>query len=379
MEHANAVDEIVTPALVPSLLSIAEHQKKLQTPIAKVCGNRGTWLSSFNSSWNFGELDSDESIWHTGTLEQRKTVLKKVRTENPELALEWLQQTWQQEDANQRLAFLEQFRDNISSIDITFLESLSSDKSKKVKETAFEALLAIPESDIVKLFAKTLKDSITVDKNSFNTTLHLTIADESIYKKGLDKLSSNKEVTDELYMFSQLIASVPPSFWENEFQLSKLEAVKLFQNSEHREIFIPAFASSIIRFKQKEQALVFVENSTHFFAGLIPLLDGEKKDKYCQRYFNAHKEQIMYYVGNFTEEWSVRLANLIVAHAANNVYTYNRAYYSSNVHLFPDKIVESLNIIKPESQYYVDSWSNMVAHIEKVIDYKQKIKTSFKK
>jgi hypothetical protein len=137
-------NQIVQPVFIPQLFDIGINQKKLQTIISICCGNRGEWLSQLNTSWAFIQQQLPEQLWQTGTFEQRKTVLQTIRADKPELAIEWLQQTWPQEDANTKTNLLQLLQINISEKDIDFLNGLSKEKSKKVKDEAIKLLKKIP-------------------------------------------------------------------------------------------------------------------------------------------------------------------------------------------------------------------------------------------
>src|SRR6185503_17502119 len=140
LHHCYEKQQIILPESIPAILSAGVQQKKLHLLIAACCGKRGEWLAGFNPEWNFSSTQTDEELWQTGTFEQRKELLKQKRKAEPAKAREWLQQTWSLEDANTKTALVELLAENIGEEDISFLESLSGEKSKKVKDAALQLL-----------------------------------------------------------------------------------------------------------------------------------------------------------------------------------------------------------------------------------------------
>jgi hypothetical protein len=205
LEHCTAKEQIVWPDIVPRLFNEAMMQKKLQNLVAACCGKRGAWLSRFNSDWNFSTAATDEQLWETGTPEQRKAVLHEVRLANPAQAREWLQKTWPQEDAGTKTELLQLLASNVSEEDIPFLESLTTEKSKKVKDTALRLLKQIPNSSMVQQYRQFLQQAIVVKKEKnflglgrqLSFKIQLPADMESIFKTGIEKLSSSKELSDD--------------------------------------------------------------------------------------------------------------------------------------------------------------------------------------
>ena len=202
LQHCHEKQKLVLPETVPHLLGIAVQQKKLQFLVASCCGKRGEWLASFNSEWNFSSTQTGEELWQTGTLEQRKEILKQTRKADPAKAREWVQQTWAQEDANTKQGLLEILSENTSEQDISFLESLSTEKSKKVKDQAFQLLRQIPGSSILQQYEEIIKQGVVIKKEkallgiSNKTVLQFQVPasiPESIFKSGIEKLSGQKK------------------------------------------------------------------------------------------------------------------------------------------------------------------------------------------
>ncbi len=384
--RCNAKNRVVHPPFIPYLLSEGVQQKKLQTLIASCCGKRGEWLSRFNESWNFSQNQTTEQLWQTGTPDQRKQVFKELREKEPALARDWLQQTWPQEDANTKNAFLEIFSINIGEADIPFLESLSGEKSKKVKDEAIGLLKQISSSPVVQLYQQVLKQSVELKKEKALLGLsskmvlrfHLSPGfDESIFKTGIDKLSSNKEFTDDQFILFQLIQSVPPSFWETQLAADAKTVIEQFQKDETGKKMIPALVIATTKFKDAQWALHLMQHSTIFYLEIIPLLPLQKQEEYSNRYFEQFEDSIIQYAVQRETEWSLPLTKNIFRHLAKNPYHYNRPFFSQHIHLIPAGIAAELEKCTPPEEQLRNTWSNTSDYIIKLLSLKTQTLNAF--
>jgi hypothetical protein len=379
LQQCNAKGQLVQPELIPSLLAEGVQQKKLQTLIAACCGKRGEWLSRFNVAWNFSQNQTAEKLWQTGTPEQRKAILKDTRAIDASLAREWLQQTWPQEDANTKTAFLEIFSINISDADIPFLESQSTDKSKKVKELSIHLLKQIPTSPVVQLYQQVLQQSVELKKEKalFGLTskmvlqFHLPVGfDESIFKTGIDKLSNNKEFTDDQFIIFQLIQSVPPALWETQLSADAKTIIEQFQKDDIGKKMMPALVIATAKYKDAEWALHLMHHSSIFYMELIPLLPLEKQEQYSNQFFEQFADNIIQYAVQRESEWSTTLTKNIFRHIAKNPYNYTRSFFSQYIQLIPAPIVAELEKCTPPEEHLRTMWSNSSDYIIKLISLK---------
>jgi Family of unknown function (DUF5691) len=371
--------QVIRPETVPTLLSTGTQQKKLQLLIAACCGKRGEWLAGFNPEWNFSSTQSDEELWQTGTFEQRKEVLKQKRKTDPSKARDWLQQTWPQEDANTKTTLLELLLENIGEDDISFLESLSTEKSKKVKEEAIKLLKQIPGSAIVQQYEQVLKDSVFLKKEKSllgmvsKTVLQFKLSsslNEAFYKTGIDKLSNNKEYTDDEFIIYQLMQSVSPAFWEKYLELEPAAIIDLFQKDATGKKMIPALVIAINRFRDTRWALYFMQHSNIFYIDIIPLLQAQQQEAYSNKFFDKFPDNIIQYAIQRETEWSAELTKNIFKHAAKNPYQYNRSFYNQYIHLIPVHIAADLERCTPPEENLRTMWSNTSEYIIKLITLK---------
>jgi len=379
LEHCSDKQQIVLPEILPVLLAKGAQEKKLQLLVAQCSGKRGEWLGRFNDAWNFSQQQTAEQTWQTGTPEQRKTILREIRTTDPNVARTMLQQTWAEEDANTKLSFLSILPTELGEADIEFLESLATEKSKKVKDEALELLKAIPSSAIVQQYQKILQQSVEIKKEkamlglSSKKVLSFVLTEninESIFKSGIDKLSNKKEFTDEEFILYQLIQAVPPSFWENQLGEAPEQIINYFQKDVVGKKMMSALVLAIRRFKDANWAFLVMQYSEIFYLEVLPLLPLQQKEYYSNKFFEQHPDSILQYALENNREWSIEMTRNIFRHLAKNPYQYNRSFYNQQIHLIPVSIVAELEKFTPQEEHLRNMWSNTSDYITKLVTLK---------
>ncbi|HTL07347.1 MAG TPA: DUF5691 domain-containing protein [Chitinophagaceae bacterium] len=376
LQYCAASNKIVLPEMLPALLSAGVQEKKLQTLITACCGKRAEWLSGFNPAWDFSSHQTAIEQWQTGTPEQRKTVLANTRKVNPLQAREWLQQTWAQEDAASKLSFLELLAINISEADIDFLSALASEKSKKVKDAALELLKQTPGSPIVLQYQALLAQSVLLKKEKVllglgaKTALQFQlppVMDDAVFTSGVVKLSNDKSLTDDEFIFFQLIQSVPPAFWGQHLAASPEDVIHYFHKDAVGKKMIPALVRATRTFNNRQWAMAMAQHSEVFYIDLLPLLPLAQQESYSIKFFEQYADSIIGYAEQREEPWSVALTKLIFKHAANNPYQYNRSFYNRNIHLVPGRVALELEKCTPADATLRSSWSNTSDYILKLL------------
>jgi hypothetical protein len=385
LQHCAAAGHIIHPELVHRLLQLGAEQKKLQTLITACCGNRGKWLAGFNEAWNFSMQQSTEETWQTGTPEQRRNILTATRKHNPVLAVDWLQQTWPQEDAATKTTFLEILQTNISAADIEFLELLATEKSKKVKELALDLLKNIPQSAVVQQYESLLAQTVQLKKEkallglSTKTVLLLQLPQvpDAVFNSGIEKLSSTKEFTDDEYIIYQLAMYVPPTFWQQQLNTTAEGVIKLLQDDAVGKKILPALVLAVKRFNNNEWAAALLQHSKIFYLDIMAMLPPQQQNDYSIRFFEGHEDTIIQNALNFTSEWSTTLTQKIFTYTAKNAYQYNRSFYSQHIHLIPMQAIAVLEKCMPSEAYQQSVWAGTSEYITKLISLKTQTITAF--
>ena len=384
--------QLAHPETVPSLLDIANQEKELLKLITEVIGKRGEWLCKFNPEWNFYSADADPSVvWGTGEPEERKEILRRVREEDPDQARKLLEATWATEGTNDKLAFLGILSINLSSSDLSWLEGLK-EKGQKVNGAIVDLLKSIPSSRIIGEYQSVLANAVTIKTGTALLGMirktELVIDEsvaipESLFRAGVEKLSSDKNVSDIQYILIQLTASVPPSFWNQHLQRSSDEIVDLIQKEKETALFLPALAIASARFNDVEWIKTLLENAdkdiiSSSVATLIDALPGHDRNRYATKFLAGQADDIIKVMAGSNNEWSFDLAKETLKHTAREVYQYNRQFYRSVIPLIPIAIAKELDSFTPDDDQRKPYWKNQRDELERLLTIKEQILQSFK-
>ncbi|MBC7904321.1 MAG: hypothetical protein H7Y27_12905, partial [Gemmatimonadaceae bacterium] len=384
LKNCHRSNQIVKPDLVPVLLELGTKHPRLKSVIAACCGKRGVWLAALNPEWQYSQNQSDEEIWDTGTPEQRRDLLTEKRSIEPDKAREMLQQIWQQEDANQKMIFLEILHKNIGDNDTAFLESLLNEKSKKVKESGLQLLKRIPTSAVVQSFENALASAVQLKKEKrlvfTKTSLHYQLPDsihDKIYQLGIDKLSNIKDLSDEQFVIIQLTELVPVSFWEKHLAMGPPEIIDLMQKDELGKKLLPPLVKAITRFHDSKWAEHFTKHSSVFFIDLIPLLNSEEQERHTIRHFDEFPESMIMHQISRETEWSLPVARKIIRHTAANPHQFTRDFFSRNIAMIPTALSGELSGFDPKDVMQLGQWTRNRDYLSQLLKLKAQTNKAF--
>jgi len=376
--------QLFLPDALPAVLDKAEKDTSLRSMAIACSGNRGEWLSKLNPVWGYFRTFPDEEIWQTGKPEERAALLKKMRQDDPGRAREWLQQTWEQETAASKVELLKTLRINAGTGDLEWLESLLNEKGQKVKDEAIALLKLIPGSSIVNQYEGLLKQSVNLKKekallgmmNKVSIWQKLpAVVDESIFKSGIEKLAGQKaSITDESFILYQLIGSVPPSFWEKQFECTPGQVVEYFDKYANDKV--TALGLAVSRFKQKEWISYFLEQPG-FYPDFIEMMATVEQEKYLTRFLKADAQNMIHYALRLKHEWGLDFALLAFREMANHPYEYNRAFFSKHIKLIPVSTLSHLEKIEPKDANLQNAWEKGKHHLIKLLGLKQQTLKAF--
>ncbi|BAV07776.1 hypothetical protein SAMN05421788_103126 [Filimonas lacunae] len=378
--------QLVPPSLLPALLQQATQHKALRGVLENCMGKRGQWLCGFNTNWHISVAESEEERWQTGTPEQRFRALQQVRSTQPDVAREWLQQTWPQESAATRAELLKALYANLGAADIEWLQSLITDKSKKVKEEAWKMLTRIPQSPIVQQYQQVLQRAVTLGIGkallglSSKPLLQVqppVAVPAVLLESGIAGKTAFTEYTNEEYIIYQLIETVPPDTFTQWWQVTEDKVLEYFQKGDNTSRFIPALATATRRFRSKEWAMAFTRQVPEFYKDFIHLLPAAQQEAYCYKHFQGNEEAVLEVLLQAHETWSVAIAKEICAYTARHTYQYNRSFYSKHIRLLPMALATELEACTPSDVYQRNVWGNTSEHIRHLLQLKQKTTQSF--
>jgi hypothetical protein len=389
LEECAKANKIVQYELIPELMDAGVKQKSLQPLVHVCCGHRGAWLTQFNAEWKYAASTDEEERWQTGTLEQRKKVLAQVRKANPDKGRDLLQQAWAQENAAAKTELIQELRIHASEEDLPWLEELLNEKSAKVKAEVLEVIKRIPSSSVVQNYWRLLQQSILLSTSKGllgigskqSLEIQLAPVEETIFKTGIQPVSSQAGVSDDHFILEQLIGQVPPHFWEAHFNLDSKKIIELFLKNNKYKSLVSSFGLAASRFKNPEWMRTIItadENSLYLDA--LDELPQKEAEAYALK-FLADDERavtVLPVLQNFSEEWSLELSKAVLKFTSKTPYQYHRGFYNQIAHLLSLPVVGELEKFTPKEEYLRTMWSNLSEYIIKLLSLKLQTLKAFK-
>jgi len=384
LTHCSKSGLLALPNVLPAILDKAQKDAALQLLVVACSGNRGAWLSRLNPVWGYFSVLPEEELWQTGNPEQRAKVLSNTRQSDAQLAREWLQQTWEQENAASKTELLKLLRINAGPDDLPWLESLITEKGQKVKDEVMALLKQIPGSSIVKQYEDILSRSVMLKKEkamlgmmtkiSISLKLQASI-DESIYKTGIEKLAGPKSgITDEQHVLYQLIGAVPPSFWEKQFEATPAQVVEYFDK--YASVMTGALANAVSQFNADDW-IPYLLNHDSFYPDFINKLPLPERDKYLLRSLNKGVPNVIHTALNCNQQWGTEFARVAMQQMANHPYEYNRAFFNRYIKLIPTEIISQLEKLEAKDINMQSAWGKNREHLIKLLGLKQQTLKAF--
>ena len=185
------------PELLPDLLDQCMQQPEVAVRMMPLMGERGRWLARQNARWYPLSADMETADWFTAPFEVRRQLLADTRRRNPMLAAAWLEKTWAEEKADDKVAFLQQLEVRLSAFDLDLLERAFQDKNREVRLAALHLLVRLPESPTLQtlrqFFTQKLAGGIRPDKREKYLAQALPDLSDEGLKPWFDLLSKTEK------------------------------------------------------------------------------------------------------------------------------------------------------------------------------------------
>ncbi len=293
LQRCNDQQKLVRPDLVVFCLQKALSDKKKMGLYLSVVGELGHWLCQLNPKWEellayFEHKELTEETWETGLQEQRVQYLHKIRKENPAEAVALLEKSIHQENATQRQDLVAVLEEGISVDDEPFLTNLRQDKSKHVRQLVLELLKKIKGgavqtsyleylSKVIKL-EKKLKGIDLVPKLTFTIDKSI-VPTKEIFDTGIDRISSEKNISDELYCVAQMLAFVSPSLLAAKLAVTEAQLLEAITNinTHEKKFMLDYLVESALLFAYQPWALTLLKQENVSNPELFALLPEEEK------------------------------------------------------------------------------------------------------
>jgi len=201
---------------------------------------------------------------------------------------------------------------------------------------------------------------------------------EAVFESGIQKMSSQKNISDDHFIIYQLISFIPPVFWEQHFQLKPAAIIDLFCKTKEGYEHTGAIGMAASRFPSPEWAALLIEDENRLFIDLIPQLPPDQKEKYLLKNFEKAGETLIKLVGATTEEWTVPLAKTIFKYTSTKPDQFTKSFYRDQIHLIPVGVVPELTRCTPSESYPAVVWGNTCDYLRELLSLKEQIHQSFK-
>ncbi|MEL6636581.1 MAG: DUF5691 domain-containing protein [Bacteroidota bacterium] len=255
--------------MLPDLFDQARRNAELWGKLRDCIGTRGHWLLQQNPDWASLRRQPDEALWEYGTRPQRLALLRHWREERPDYGRERVMENWDTEDSKTRIGLIAHFATGLGPADETFLENALDDRRKEVRQKAASLLLQIPASALVQRMQERAVALLDLSHQNGAIDIELQLPDElgpAILRDGIDPKLRSYPGGVKASRLGQILAAIPPRFWEQHFERDAEEVLSIFTDSNWPELTFSALTQATIRHRTPQwmEALVDFWFRHHF-------------------------------------------------------------------------------------------------------------------
>jgi len=202
------------------------------------------------------------------------------------------------------------------------------------------------------------------------------VVPDAIYKTGVEKVSSTKNVSDLQNLLAQLITTIEPAFWNTHVQEDVHGAIALFKKERSTAFYLPAIALAAAHFRDYAWIKALLDDAADdlpvtALAELIGALPGNDKDAYAQKLMAGYEQQIITLMLDHDREWSPGLAKAILKFTATEVYAYNKAFYRQAAPFIPVSLLGKLDQFIPADDMKKTYWRTQSDELSRLLMLKQ--------
>lgn len=247
---------VVSPDLLPELLNYGVKRPHTQALIMTCIGNRGQWLAQFSDAWAYAQIVTDDSdqIFFYGNYEERLNFLKKIRLTKPNQVINLLEQVWESESFNTKANFLKILEYNLNAKDEELLNKALLDNRQEVRKQAAALLALIPSSQLVQRMQNLANNLVTYDteKDCIQVELPASCTTQMKTDGIAPRQIFIKDHGPKANQLAQIIAKIPPQWWEDNFCKNPKELFLLAAKTEWKNVFVWGWAMAAKNFNSKQ-------------------------------------------------------------------------------------------------------------------------------
>ena len=375
LERLHKAGQRLPYTLLPEMLNYGSKKKEIRAALIPVLGERGCWLSRYNSQWSWvaqflnkhcDTLPTDaESIWQEGTLGQRTVILRLQRVADASLAREWLTDVWKKERAEARQELLNTFDTELSAEDEAFLEIARNDRSEHVQRIARSLLVRIPTSALTRRLVTQVDTMISysLEKSIFSKKTKLIVhipatVDPEWERLNLEEKPAWVQTSDERWHLQQVIALVAPQHWEERFAASVDDLLAATHDQDEQLLLVKAWTDAAL-----------LHNAQHWYVPLCKwwLNLRANNRSYTSRDRQAIMPQLLQHMALSEAE------DIILPLLGSDVNNWASLFLSLPTPCSHEFGLRSLNALKryvdvhKNDPYYDYNWARVLPHMAKVL------------
>lgn len=290
-------NKVVPTKIIPSLFRSGVNWKLNSEQISKIAGNAGKWLAIQNPEWQLYLNKSDENVWENGTKKDRINHLKKIRKQNIQKSHELWKEVLAEENSKNLVDYLKCFEIGLGVKDEVIMTPLLKHKRKEIRAESIKLIVQIPENELVKRNIKRVNELIKI-KSGIGKSLKISLPEKLTNELHSDGISEIKpyglgEKSSFLY---QMIATIPPNYWEDFFNENTHKIFTLAEKSEFFVALFMGFVDASFRHKNSKWAkdlILFYCNKEEKFQNkykiitndlihLVPILNSKDADEFAK-------------------------------------------------------------------------------------------------
>jgi hypothetical protein len=148
--------------------------------------------------------------------------------------------------------------------------------------------------------------------------------------------------------------------------------------------------NAVVKFGDRNRALLLANHSSDFSPGLIPLLQAKDTEQYISRHLPGGADMLEYAV-MMKDEWSIPFAKKIVNYVSENIskwlagnYDCNRRFgcndkrfFKEHIQHIPTGFVKELKLRPGGDEKAIDLWENTDGYLMKMMNMKRNIYNFF--
>lgn len=295
IEMATESGKVLPRRFIPKYLNYIKNWDTTSRQQASlIAGERAKYLSKFFKQWNF--LVPTSINWETAFHKQRVAHAKKVRENNPKEALALIEKGFKENHSTERKELLEILSVNLSETDVPFLKENLEDRSKAVKQVAYNLLTIIDKQTQTELF-EVASFYIKIKKGGFLSkgSLEVALPEATTFINNLASAERNGvQVGKKAEKLLNLVSILPFSFYE----LEPSKILDFIAKSEWNKVLLQGFQNAAILHQNTKWAMELIpaleKNKMAIDANLLKALSEDEFNKVIENQLAANSRQFKY-------------------------------------------------------------------------------------